>query len=235
MSAALPLFRNYDGIVPKYFQTFGEWYEVLSMTFDRAAPVDDYVLWRGFFVVKHRVTKKVANLILNAAWQLDENGKVIKAEDQFDTAALINLGVPGPTPYDNEVIATRVFEALNRADAMESVKTLFAENAVFYGFGGPQAKTLTEYMEYMQQNVLGVCSPRKFIIDDITASSTSVYVKHRFVGKHTLGPYLGIKPSGKEVVVTAIAHMVIHNGLIVETTLEGDFLGLMVQLGAVKM
>jgi hypothetical protein len=235
MSAALPLFRNYDGNVPQYFQTFGESYEMLSLTFDRAAAVDDYVLWRAFFLIKHRVTKKEAKLILNAAWKFDENGKVISAEDQFDTAALINIGFPGPTPYDNEVIATRLFEGLNGVDAMNSVKTLFAEDAVFYGFGGPQAKTRAEYIEYMQQQVLSVCSPKKFIIDDIMASSTSIYVKHRFVGKHTLAPYQGIKPSGKEVTVTAITHMVVRNGLIIETTLEGDFLGLMVQLGAVKM
>ena len=73
----------------------------------------------------------------------------------------------------------------------------------------------------------------RFTIDEVLAEGNKVVVRHHLEGTHTGTAFQGIPAEGKKVYVNALVTFRIENGKAQEAWLNADFLGMMMQLGAV--
>jgi predicted ester cyclase len=72
------------------------------------------------------------------------------------------------------------------------------------------------------------------VIDDQIAEGDLVVTRVTGSGKHT-GEFMGVPPTGKDVVMTGISVHRIADGKIVEHWAAVDALGLLIQMGAIPM
>jgi len=222
-------FQNYDGIVPLYFENIGK-----NLDFKRYEVKGYYSGENGEVVtyceadVVNRLTGKSGSYSTFHKFTLNGDGLVTSLVEQADTASLLNLDTQGQTQYDNEIVGTRLFKAFNEKN-YALVEELSAPNAKFYGWGPSEldVKGLTGFMS----NISGAFTGSKFQFISFTADSNEVSIRHKFTGVHTHN-FMGIAPTNKPVSVDGICNLVIRKGKIVEAHLNANFLGMMIQIGA---
>jgi len=71
-----------------------------------------------------------------------------------------------------------------------------------------------------------------FLIEDLFAEGDRVVFRVKISGTHT-GPFMGVAPTGKPLIVTAIDIARLENGKIVDHWGQMDMAGLMRQLGLI--
>ena len=130
---------------------------------------------------------------------------------------------------ETRTMVRALMEALDRRD-IDGVVSYAAPEARWYGFG-PQGLDNAGYRQAIGEFMAGFPDSR-FPIDDIIAEGDKAAVHHSLQGTHN-GPFQGIPPTGRRVVVPAIAKFRVADGQVVETYLFADILGLMMQLGVI--
>ncbi len=131
----------------------------------------------------------------------------------------------------NKATARTLMEALDRRN-VDGVLAHCAPNAVWHGFG-PQPLDNNGYRQAIGA-FLNAFPDSRFPIDVVVAEGDKVAVQHSLRGTHN-GDFQGVPPTGKPVVVPAIALFGFANGKVVETWLNADLLGLLIQIGAIPM
>ena len=129
----------------------------------------------------------------------------------------------------NKAIVRRHMEGLDRR-IVDTAAAECAPNAIWYGFG---SSALNE--AGWRGAIAGFLSgfpDSRFATDAVIAEGDLVAVRHSFHGTHN-GVFQGIPPTGKLVAVPTIVIFRLADGKIVETWLNADLLGLMMQIGAV--
>jgi steroid delta-isomerase-like uncharacterized protein len=129
---------------------------------------------------------------------------------------------------ENRALVERFYADLD-AGRLDAIERTFAPDCVLHypnnELNGPQG-----YRDNVAPFLTGLPDFRH-IIEDSIADGDKLVVRFTIPATHT-GDFLGVAPTGKKVVLTAIAIFRIENGVIAEAWIEMDALGLMQQLGA---
>ncbi len=131
---------------------------------------------------------------------------------------------------ENKALVRRFFEAFNAGD-LDGAAAVFAPHAVVHNSGAPDPLNLEGFRQ-LAAIFLAAFSDGKHTIEDMTGEGDKMVARITYRGTHT-GDLMGIPPTGKQVVVSAMTIDRIANGKIVETWRLFDQLGMMQQLGVI--
>ena len=131
---------------------------------------------------------------------------------------------------ENKAIARREGEEYNKRN-VAIVDELCASNYVKHAAGGQEIRGPEGAKQFLTM-LLTAFPDFHITIEDMVAEGDRVVTRLTFTGTHQ-GDLMGIAPTGKQVMWTAINIHRIVGGKFVETWQEGDALGLMQQLGAI--
>lgn len=164
-----------------------------------------------------------------AFFKFDSAGKIVEINTQFDQTAFNNQ-LSGTNPMANKQIAVTTLNALNSRN-LDAVTANFASDATFHGWG-PQPLRVDGYRQAMSE-LLNAFPDSKFTALDVTAEGSKVVVRHQFEGTHTGAAFQGVPATQRRVVIPATVIYEYKDGKATNLWLNADFLGLLVQLGAV--
>jgi predicted ester cyclase len=129
----------------------------------------------------------------------------------------------------NKTIAQKLMERLDQRD-VDGVLSYCAPGAVWHGFG-PQPLNNDGYRQAIGV-FLNAFPDSRFPIDMVVAEGDRVAIRHQLVGAHN-GEFQGVPPTGKPVVVPALATFRFAEGKVVEVWLNAELVGLLMQIGAI--
>ncbi len=137
-------------------------------------------------------------------------------------------------PDDNITIARRSIEEVWNQRNLAAIPQLFASNHVHHD---PNTMEIAPGHDGLRQlvNLYTSAFPDvKLTIQDIFDRDDRVTIRWSARGTHR-GELRGIAPTGKEINTTGVDILRIQNGKIAETWVQWDALGLMQQIGAVRL
>jgi steroid delta-isomerase-like uncharacterized protein len=125
-----------------------------------------------------------------------------------------------------------VRELMARLDArdIDGVVSYCAPDAVWHGFT-PQPLDNAGYRQAIQV-FLDAFPDSRFVVRHLVAEGDEVAAPHQLRGTHN-GAFQGIPPTGKPVVVDAIAIFRIADKKVARVWLNAEILGLLMQIGAI--
>jgi len=132
----------------------------------------------------------------------------------------------------NKALVRRFFEAFNTGD-LDGIAAVFAPHAVVHNSGAPDPLNLEGFRK-LAAVFLAAFPGGQHSIDDMIGEGDKVVTRITYRGAHT-GDLMGIPPTGKHVVVSAMTIDQIVGGKIVETWRLFDQLSMMQQLGVIPM
>lgn len=131
---------------------------------------------------------------------------------------------------ENKALVRRYIEDLDKGD-MAIMEKYFATNCVYHSPGGVDLRGF-EVLREQGIKHFNAFPDFQHTIEDMIAEGDKVVARFTDRGTHK-GEYMGITPTGKQVMYTGIMIFQIADGKLVELWGEYDALGLMQQLGAV--
>ena len=174
-------------------------------------------------------TNNKVSLPFVAFFKFDNAGKIVEINTQFDQTSFNNQ-LAAANPMANKQVAVSTLEALNGRN-LDAVTANFAADANFYGWG-PQPLRVDGYRKAMSE-LLNAFPDSKFTALDVTAEGSKVVVRHQFEGTHTGAAFQGVPATQRRVTIPATVIYEYKDGKATNLWLNADFLGLLVQLGAV--
>ena len=135
------------------------------------------------------------------------------------------------TAHDNKLVMQRFVEFINSAS--ETLATeLIAQNAVFHVPGRPDPmRGPAGYMAVIGM-MRGGFPDIQWTLEEMVAEGDTVAARFTMRGTHH-GPFFGVPPTGKPIVVQAMNFYRFVGGQIVGEHGQPDLLGLLQQIGAV--
>lgn len=135
------------------------------------------------------------------------------------------------TPEENKLFIRRlVEEAINRKN-LDALSELVAENFVeqvpFPGQGPGR-----EGLRYAIGIFLSAFPDIRWIVDEQIAEGENIASRFTWAGTHR-GEFLGIPPTGKRVKVWGVVMDVVRDGMLSESRIIMDTMGLLQQLDAI--
>ena len=107
----------------------------------------------------------------------------------------------------------------------------YAPDCVWHGPGGQEIKGHDEMKQLMV--VLGTAFPdKRYTTHDIVQEGEKIVARWTLRATHK-GDYMGIPATNKQITLSGIYIIRMHDGKQIEWWLEADFLSLMQQLGAI--
>lgn len=131
---------------------------------------------------------------------------------------------------ENKAIVRRSYEGYVERN-LAALDELYDVDFVVHLPGGQEARG-PEGMRQLVTWFLTAFPDFRVTIEDLIAEGDKVVFRSRRTGTHK-GEWLGIAATGKQVTWTYITICRIEGGRIMEEWAEGDYLGLMQQLGAI--
>ncbi len=131
----------------------------------------------------------------------------------------------------NKAIVRRFFEAFEAND-QAALKEVLAPDLVAYSHGAPGPQNRDAHL----QGISGwnaAFSETRFTIEEQIAEGDKVATRATLRSVHSRGDFQGLPPTGRQVAVSGISIERIKDGKIVERRVQGDWLGMMQQLGLV--
>lgn len=125
--------------------------------------------------------------------------------------------------YPREIISKGNLDLIDEIIADEYVQH---NSAISEDFHGPDA--VRENVSRLRAGFSDITCG----VEDLIADGNKVVRRDRATGTHD-GEYMGIEPTGKEIVVEGIHLHRLENGQLVETWAQTDTLGVLQQLGVV--
>ena len=128
----------------------------------------------------------------------------------------------------NKAIVRHALEEMDSGRNIEVIKELFTSDCVIHFYG--QSLNLEDTLQ-ANRMFYNAFPDLRHTVEDLIAEGDKVVLRATDQGTHR-GDFQGIAPTGKRVRFGIIAIYRILNGKIVEAWEEGDFMGLIQQLGA---
>jgi predicted ester cyclase len=132
----------------------------------------------------------------------------------------------------NKMTTRRYFEELWTQNNLTVIDEIIAPDVVGHAAG--QTFHNADTLRQRAKNLRAIYSDARFTVEDQIAEGDKALVRWTFRGKHT-GAYMGVKPTGKEVVATGMNLFRLSGGRIEEIWVESDDLGELQQLGVVTL
>lgn len=146
---------------------------------------------------------------------------------------------------DNKAVVQSCYDSINSGHATEGVDEHFAPDFVAHLPGRPYAIRSRDEFKVLLDAYLTAFPDFQAITDDLIGEGDLVAIRETYKATHT-GHYKGmvladdgetldIPPTGKSIDLTGIDIYRVVDGKIVEQWIEQDLLGLLRQLGAVRV
>ncbi|MBK8568398.1 MAG: ester cyclase [Saprospiraceae bacterium] len=164
--------------------------------------------------------------------ELDEKGKIRNRTVQFDSKSFFSQVMGENMEEQNRQTALSILEKLDKRN-LDGVCASFAKDAKFTGWA-PQTVDVQGYRAVMSE-LLAAFPDSHFSTDLVVVEGNKVVVRHHFTGTYTGAKFQGTPPSNKKAVVPATVTYRFEDGKPVELWLNADFLGLLIQIGAIPM
>jgi steroid delta-isomerase-like uncharacterized protein len=129
----------------------------------------------------------------------------------------------------NKTLVRNNFAALTDHN-LDKVISFCTPDCRFHGWS-PQPLDTTGYKMAMTP-LLEAFPDSRFSVDDVIAEGDKVVLRHSLSGTHQ-ADFQGVPATGRSVVIGGIAIFRLENEKIAEVWLNADFMGLMIQLGAI--
>jgi steroid delta-isomerase-like uncharacterized protein len=133
------------------------------------------------------------------------------------------------TTEDNKALVRRFIQGIFEAGRVEALEELVAPD--FVGHTGPSGDIDREELKSAMERVSKGLAEVAFTIEDTIAEDDRVTVRLTSSARQ-VGDFMGIPPSGRSYTIGEIHIFRVRDGRIAEHWHQGDFLGLMRQLGA---
>jgi steroid delta-isomerase-like uncharacterized protein len=135
------------------------------------------------------------------------------------------------TAHDNKLVMQRFVEFINTASEMLATE-LIAQNAVFHVPGRPDPMRGPPGYLAVIGMMRGGFPDIQWTLEEMVAEGDTVAARFTMRGTHR-GPFFGVPPTGKPIVVQAMNFYRFAGGQIVGEHGQPDLLGLLQQIGAV--
>lgn len=129
----------------------------------------------------------------------------------------------------NKAIVRRFYESFG--NDLEAVKEVLAPDLVGYSHAKPGPQTREEHLQGIA--MWNESFDTHFDIEEQVAEGDRVATRVTMRAVHNGGEFMGVAPSGKEIVTGGISIERVQDGKIVHRRVESDWLGLMQQLGLI--
>jgi len=129
----------------------------------------------------------------------------------------------------NKVIARRMIEEVFQQGDEDAIEELVAEDFVPHNWAS-SARGRDAVKQAIGRAKAGLSDP-KLTVDDVIAEDDKVAVRVSSSATQS-GPFMGLPPSGKSYDIEEIHIFRIEDGKVAEHWHQGDWLGMMRQLGA---
>jgi predicted ester cyclase len=130
---------------------------------------------------------------------------------------------------ENKAIVRRFYEIFG-AD-LDALKEVLASDLVAYSHAKPGPQNLEEHLQGI--GMWNESFETRFDIEEQLAEGDRVATRVTMRAVHNGGEFMGVPPSGKEIVTTGISFERIKDGQIVHRRVESDWLGVMQHLGLI--
>ena len=133
------------------------------------------------------------------------------------------------TTEDNKALVRRFIDEIFLEGKPEAVDELLADDFVPHNWGktGTGKSAMTDAIKRASAGL----SDAQMTIEDVIAEGDKVAVRLTSHAVQT-GPFMGLPPSGKPYTIEEIHIFRIKDGKVTEHWHQGDFMGMMTQLGA---
>lgn len=129
----------------------------------------------------------------------------------------------------NKALVRRVYEELINQERQSVIDEVFAPDVIVHD---PFLGTVHGIAAFRQ--LLGMFDAafphHRVMIDEIIAEDDTVCVLHTHTATHN-GPFMGMPPTGKDIVVNGVELLRVRNGAIVEFWRKDDDVSMLMQLG----
>jgi predicted ester cyclase len=129
----------------------------------------------------------------------------------------------------NKAVVRRFFEAFEAND-LAALSEVLAPGLVAYTHGQPDPENREQHLETIR-GWNAAFGETRFTIEEQIAEGDTVATRMLFRSVHSRGHYMGLPPTGKQVVMAGISFERIQDGKIVERRVQSDWVGLLQQLG----
>jgi steroid delta-isomerase-like uncharacterized protein len=133
---------------------------------------------------------------------------------------------------ENKAVVRRFYEAFGAAD-MATLQAVLAPNLVAYTHAQPDPLTKEQQLQTISTWLNSFDT--RFDVEEQIAEDDAVVTRVTMVATHNRGEFMGIPPSGKEIVTSGISIERLQDGRIVQRRVQSDWLGMMQQLGVEAM
>ena len=131
----------------------------------------------------------------------------------------------------NKEAMNRFVEFINTASE-GMANEVISQDAIFHVPGNPEPMRGPEgYLQIVGMMRSGF-SDIQWSLEDIVAEGDTVAARLLMTGTHN-GNFMGVPPTGKSIKVQAMNFYFFSNGKIVKEYGQPDFMGLMIQIGAI--
>lgn len=133
------------------------------------------------------------------------------------------------TTEENKAIVRRFYKAFEAND-LDALTELLRPDLVAYSHGSSKPQNLETHLQgiKMWNNAFG---ETYFTIEEQIAEGNKVASRVTMRSTHNRSDFLGLPPTGKQVISRAVSIEIIQDGKIVKRQVAGDWSGMMVQLG----
>lgn len=135
------------------------------------------------------------------------------------------------TTEQNKALVRRFYEAFTAND-MAALRETLAPTLAAFAQSGPDAQNREAHLQGISA-WLAAFSSTRFEIEEQIAEGDKVATRVSLRAIHSRGPFQGLAPTGKEIVMSGTSIERIQDGKIVERHVDSDWFGLLQQLGLV--
>jgi predicted ester cyclase len=130
---------------------------------------------------------------------------------------------------ENKAVVRRFYESFG--SDLDTVKEVLAPDLVGYSHARPGPQTRDEHLQGIA--MWNESFETRFDIEEQLAEGDRVATRVTMRAVHNRSEFMGVPPSGKEIVTTGISIERLKDGRIVHRRVESDWLGVMQQLGLI--
>ena len=133
---------------------------------------------------------------------------------------------------DNKALVRRRFELFDRGN-LAVFDELFAPDYVFHVPGTEKPLSRAEMQQFYKALYYAIPDLRHTLVEQI-ADGDKVVTRWTATGTHRGGPFFGVASTGRQITLRGINIYRIAGGLLAESHVSWDMLGLLQQLGSVS-
>jgi steroid delta-isomerase-like uncharacterized protein len=135
------------------------------------------------------------------------------------------------TLEQNKAVVRRFYEAFGKND-LDAVEDVLATDAKVYAHSGAIPQSREEMLQGIRRWYQAFAESH-YAIEEQLAEGDRVATRVTFRSTHSLGDFMGVPATGKQIIVKGISIERIKDGKIVERRISYDQMGIMQQLGLV--